>query len=160
MASFSGGPKVGHKMKLYRNAATLATPAWEEIADIGDVTVDGLELTTAELKRRGNNWTKELLALFGAFSVGFRYVHGLGAAMFEDLKNDFFGMVPRTYAVCNGAIGLEGTQGMTFAGAMKAFPWDQPLEDVSGHDASLCHTYLEESAVEIDPEWFTSEGSA
>lgn len=160
MASFSGGPKVGHKMKLYRNSGTIETPVWAEIAEVGDVTLDGLELTTAELKRRSNNWTKELLALFSAFSVGLRLMHGLGATMFTLLITDFFARTPRTYAICNGDINTEGTQGLTFAGGLKAFPWDQPLEDVSGHDVSIVHTFLEEGGTEIDPEWITSEGSA
>lgn len=160
MSEFSGGPKVGHQMKLYRNAGTLSVPAWEEIAEIGDVTLDGLELSTAELKRRASDWTKELLAIFGPFTVGFRLIHGLGAEMFDSLRADFFAKTPRQYAVCNGDIEDVGTQGLTFAGGLKAFPWDQPLEDVSGHDVVLCHTLKFESGVEIDPEWMeVEEGS-
>lgn len=160
MASFSGGPKVGHKMKLYRNTGTVDTPTWGEISEIGDVTLNGLELTTAELKRRANNFTKELPALFGAFNIEFRLVHGLGATVFDGLRADFFAQMPREYAICNGNISSDGTQGLRFAGFLKAFPWDQPLEDVSGHDVSIAHTYMESSGTEVDPSWLDVQGSA
>jgi hypothetical protein len=153
MASFSGGPKVGHKMKLYRNTGTVASPTWGEISEIGDVKLNGLELTTAELKRRANNFTKELPALFGAFTIDARLIHGLGSTIFDAVRADFFAQTSREYAVCNGDITEDGTQGLRFAGFMKAFPWDQNLEDVSGHDIVIAHTYKEDSGTEIDPSW-------
>ena len=69
MSSYSGGPKVGQRMKLYRNSGTTATPVWQEISDVGDVTLDGMELGTAELKRRSSIWVKVLAALFSAFNL-------------------------------------------------------------------------------------------
>lgn len=159
MASFSGGPKVGHKMKLYRNTGTVDSPVWGEISEVGDVKLNGLELTTAELKRRANQFSKELPALFGPFNIEARLHHGLGATIFEAVRGDFFAQTPREYAICNGSISADGTQGLRFAGFLKAFPWDQALEDVSGHDISIAHTYLESGGTEIDPSWLEVDGS-
>jgi hypothetical protein len=160
MSEFSGGPKVGHQMKTYRNSGTVETPVWGEIGEIGDVTLDGFELGTAELKRRGNNYTKLLAALFNAFSLNMRYIHGLGGTMFTALRTDFLAKTTRQYAVCNGNINSDGTEGLTFAGLLTAFPWDQPLEDVSGHDVVIGHGYMVEADTEVDPEWLVVEGSA
>lgn len=154
MSSFSGGPKVGHKMALYRNTGTVDTPVWQEIEEVGDVNLDGLEITEAELKRRANDWTKSLPALFGAFTVTFRYIHGLGQTVFNAIRTDFLAQTTREYAIVNGDISTEGTQGFRFAGYQGAFPWNQPLEDVSGHDCVLRHAYYEDAGGdEVDPSW-------
>jgi hypothetical protein len=161
MSSFSGGPKVGEKMKLYRNAGTHDSPTWEEISEIGDVTLDGLSVTMAELKRRANAYTKGLPALFGMFTVGFQLVHGLGADMFTDLREQFFDREPAEFAICNGDIEDDGTEGVSFAGYLSEFPWNQPLEDVSNHDVVVTHGYMEEEdGTEIDPTWLVIEGSS
>lgn len=160
MADFSGGPKAGHKMKLYRNTGTHDTPVWGEIDEIADVTVDGLELGIAELKRRASNWTKGLATIFGMFTVGFRYIHGLNTTIFTALRTDFFAQTVREYAVMNGDIEDDGIEGLRLPALHSAFPWDQPLEDVSGHDMTLTHAYMSEDGTEIDPEWLVIEGSA
>lgn len=161
MSSFGGGPKVGQKCKLYANTGTTDTPVWAEISDIGDTTLDGLELGTAELKRRSSVWTKVLAALFSAFSLNTRLVHGLNKTRFDQIRTDFFARTAREYAVCNGPITSDGTEGFRFAGLLTQFPWDQPLEDVAGHDVVAQHAYYEdENGDEVDPSWLVVEGSS
>lgn len=161
MSQFSGGPKVGQQMKLYRNSGTTDTPVWQEISEIGDTTLDGMELGTAELKRRASMWIKVLAALFSAFNLNTRLVHGLGGTMFTALRQDYFARTPREYACCNGPIADDGTEGFRFAGLLTQFPWDQPLEDVSGHDVVMTHAYyVDEEDAEVDPSWMVVDGSA
>ena len=65
------GPKVGHKMKLYRNTGTNASPVWSEIGDVVDVSIPDLSMGLAELKRRSSDFTKNLATLIQSISIEF-----------------------------------------------------------------------------------------
>lgn len=147
-------PVSGHKMKMYRNSGTHASPTWTEISEVGDVSIPDLSMGMAELKRRANNFTKNLATLIQAMAVEFRYHSGLGATMFGNLKTDFFAGTAREYAIMNGAIGTTGNQGLRMFAYVENFPWDQPLEDVPGHDVRLAIAYAEEASAEVDPDWY------
>lgn len=153
MSAFGGGPKTGHKMKAYRNSGTVDTPTWSLVAEVGDVSIPDLSLAIAELKRRGSNWTKGLPGIFNLVAVEFRLIHGLDKATFDAIRQDFFGQNTREWAICNGAIDLDGTQGLRLPVLVEQFPWDQPLEDVSGHDVRLALAYMEDDGDEVDLSW-------
>jgi len=147
-------PVVGHKMKLYRNTGTVAVPVWQEVCEIGDVSVPDLAMGLAELKRRCNDFTKNLATLMQSISVEFRMIHGLGGAIFTALVGNFFAGTIEQWAVYNGDIATAGNEGLLLPALIEQFPWDQPLEEVSGHDVRLAVAYFEEPAgTEIDPAW-------
>jgi len=145
--------KTGHQMKLYRNTGTVATPTWTEITEIGDVSLPDFSMGLAELKRRASSWTKNLATLIQSFSIEFRFVHGLGATNFDAMRANFLAGTAEEFAMVDGAIATSGTEGLRFPGLISEFPWDQPLEDVSGHDIRIAVAYMEESATEVDPSW-------
>jgi hypothetical protein len=147
-------PVVGHKMKLYRNTGTIEVPTWQEICEIGDVSIPDLAMGLAELKRRCNNFTKNLATLIQSISVEFRMIHGLGQTVFDGIRGDFFAGNAKEFAVYNGDIATSGNEGLRLPALVEQFPWDQPLEEVSGHDVRLAVAYYEEPAgTEIDPSW-------
>lgn len=148
-------PTVGHKMKLYRNTGTYAAPAWSLVAEVGDVSIPDLSMGLAELKRRGNDFTKNLATMIQSISVEFRLIHGLDSTNFSAIRTNFFAGTVEEWAVMNGDITVSGSQGLRIPALVESFPWDQPLEEVSGHDVRLAIGYLEESGSEIDPEWYT-----
>ena len=149
-------PTVGHKMKLYRNTATVATPTWALVAEVGDVSIPDLSMGLAELKRRGNDYTKNLATMIQSIAVEARLIHGLDATTFNALKTNFFAATIEEWAVMDGDITVSGSQGLRLPALVEAFPWDQPLEEVSGHDIRLAIAYMEEPAgTEIDPTWYT-----
>ena len=150
-------PKTGKDMKLYRNTGTVAAPVWSEVAEVGDVSIPDLSRALAELKRRANEFTKNLAGLINSIAVEFRLHHGLDAATFTALVTAFFDGTPEEWAVMNGDITTAGNQGLRVPCLVEQFPWDQPLEDVSGHDVRLAVAYMEEPAgTEIDPSWHTA----
>ena len=158
--TFAGGPKTGAKCKLYRNNGTVDSPDWDEIKAVGDVGLDDLVRNTAELKRRGNDWTKKLPSLMSAFAFNFELIHGLEATMFDLLRADFFSGAPKEYALMDGNMNLEGSQGLRAPMLVEEFPFNQALEDVAGHSMKLSLTFMmDENGDEIDPAWIESEGS-
>lgn len=137
MPSFGGGPKTGHLMKLYLNTGSFGTPVWTLFNEIGDVSLPDFSIATAELKRRANNFTKNLASLFNATALEFRLHHGLDADAFGAVRGQFLARVSREWLIANGLIATIGTEGFRFPALVAQFPWDQPLEDVSGHDVRL-----------------------
>jgi len=157
---FGGGPKTGHKCKAYINSGTHETPVWAELKDIGDLSVSDLEMALAELKRRGSNFTKALPGIFNLFATEFRLHHGLDAEVFTTLRQAFFSQTPIEVAVMNGAIDLEGSEGLRMPVLVAQFPWQQGLDEVHGHDVRLALAWdVDAEDEEIDPEWLVVEGS-
>lgn len=148
------GPKTGHQMKLYRNTGTVDTPTWTEVAEVGDVSIPDLSRGMAELKRRASDFTKNLASLIQSIAVEFRLHHGMDATNFDAIRTNFFAGTAEEWAVFNGDIATTDNEGLRLPALVEQFPWDQPLEDVSGHDIRLAIAYMEEPAgTEIDPSW-------
>lgn len=148
------GPKTGHLMKMYRNTGSVATPTWTEVDEVGDVSIPDLTRGLAQLKRRANNFTKNLATLIQSIAVEFRLHHGLDATNFDAIQAAFFAGTVEEWAIFNGDIATSDNEGMRIPIIIENFPWDQPLEDVSGHDVRLAIAYMEEPAgTEIDPSW-------
>ncbi len=147
--------KTGAQMNLYYNSGTHASPTWVEIEEVGDVSIADFSMGIAELKRRGNSFTKGLATLLQQIAIEFRLIHGVGATVFDTLRAAFLAGTVKEYAIMNGAIATSGTQGLRMFGIIEQFPWDQPLEDVSGHDVRVVCAYAEEGGSEVDPDWYT-----
>jgi len=148
-------PKTGHKMKLYRNTGSVATPVWTEVAQVGDVNIPDLSISLAELKRRASDFTKSLAGLFNSIAIEFNLIHGLDATNFDAIRQAFFAQTVEEWAVMNGDITTSGNEGLKATCLVEQFPWNQPLEEVSGHDVRLALAYMEEGGSEVDPSWYT-----
>lgn len=149
-------PTTGHKMKAYVNTGTHAVPVWLEIGEIGDLNIADLTRSIAELKRRANGFTKGLASLINMIKADFRLHFGLGRTAYDIIRASFFSGQPYEWAFMNGAIGTSGHQGLTMPAITESFPMDQGLENVAGHDVSLCAAYHEDevNGGEIDPYWY------
>lgn len=149
-------PKAGHKHKAYINNGTHAVPTWLEVSEIGDLSIPDLSRNLAELKRRANEFTKNLPAMIASIAVEFRLHFGLGKTVYDIIRADFFSGAVKEWAIMNGAVGTNGHQGLTLQAIVEQFPWDQALENVSGHDVRLAVGYMEDSVNggELDPYWW------
>jgi hypothetical protein len=152
MAGFE--PLTGHRMKMYRNTATPATPTWATVSEVGDVSISDLTRGLAELKRRANDFTKNLPTLIQSIGIEFRLHYGLGATAYTAIRNNFFNATVEEWAVMGGDITVSGVEGLRCPVLVENFPFDQPLEDVAGHDVRLAIGYMVVSSTEIDPSWY------
>ena len=148
------GPKTGHSMKLYRNTGTIVSPTWVELTEVGDVSIPDMSRGMAELKRRASDFTKNIASLIQSIAIEFRLWHGMDATNFDALQAAFFAGTVEQWAIMNGDIAVSGTEGLTMPVLIEQFPWDQPLEDVSGHDVRVVAAYMEDAnSTEVDPAW-------
>ncbi len=146
--------KTGHSMKLYRNTGTVASPTWTEVTGVGDVSISDLSRGVAELKRRGSDFTKNLATLIQSIAIEFRMPHGIDSTNFDAIRAAFFAGTIEEWAIMDGDIAVSGAEGLRCPLLVEQFPFEQPLEDVAGHDVRLVIGYMEEPAgTEIDPSW-------
>lgn len=145
---------TGARMKMYRNSGTVAVPTWSLVSEVGDVSIADLEMGLAELKRRANAFTKNLPTLIQSISVEFRLHHGLDAVTYTALRTAFFNGTISEWALMDGPIDTDGSEGIRCPFLINQFPWDQALEEVTGHDVRLAAGYMVESDVEVDPSWY------
>lgn len=146
-------PKTGHKMFLYRNTGTVASPVWGLVDEIQDANLSDFTRGLAELKRRANNFTKNLASLMQSIAFEFRLHFGLDLATYEAVRDDHFNGTPREWAIMGSDITYDA-YGLRCPFLVEQFPWDQPLEDVSGHDVRLAIAYMLSESVEVDPGWY------
>lgn len=148
-------PRTGFNMALYLNTGTTSVPAYTLVSQIGDVSVSDLSRIMAQLKRRGNGFTKNLPAMLDSIAVEFRLHFGLGKTAYDLIRAAFFIATPYLWLILAGpGVNTTGNQGLSLPAIIEQFPWDQPLENVSGHDVRLACAYYEESGSEVDPFWF------
>lgn len=152
MAGFE--PKTGHQMKLYRNTGTVAVPVWTLVSEIGDVSLSDFTRGLAELKRRANNFTKNLASLIQSITLEFRLHFGLAQTVYESIRDAHLNGTPSEWAIMAGDIAYD-SYGLRCPFLVEQFPWDQPLEDVSGHDVRLAIAYMTSGGSEVDPSWYT-----
>jgi len=146
-------PTTGFNNKLYRNTGSVATPVWSEVNQIGDVSIDGLTRGLAELKRRATQFTLNLPSLIQSITASFRLHHGLDSSTFTALRQAFFAATVIEWAIMDGDIDVAAAEGLRIPMLVSDFPWEQPLEDVSGHDVKLAVGYMTSGGNEVVPSW-------
>lgn len=143
--------KVGNDMKLYYNTGTNASPVWDEVAIVGDVTVP-FEVEQAEVDLRVSNY---LLNLPSKISAGFDFLlaNDPGGTDFDALRTRALARTPTQFASANGAIATSGTEYFKAFGTIGGFAWAQPTRQLSSHDVSVALAYHEESSALVEPAW-------
>lgn len=149
-------PVVGQNCKLYRNTGTAASPTWVLLTAVGDVAIPDLAMGLAELKRRGNNFTKNLPTMIQSFTVDAKIIAHMDTTNYAALKTNFLAGTIEEYAVMNGLIATTGNMGMRVALVIQSFPFSQAQEEVFSHDLKLAVAYWESpSGTEVDPSFYT-----
>lgn len=146
-------PLTGHRMKMYRNVGSPSVASWLEVNEVGDVSISDLARGLAELKRRAKDFTKNLPTLIQSIAIEFRLHYGLGLTAFTAIRSSFFAATAEEWAIMGGDITSTGVQGLRCPVIVEQFPFDQPLEDVAGHDIRLAIAYMTVNGVELDPSW-------
>jgi len=127
---------------------------WSEVDEIGDLSIPDLTRGLAELKRRANDFTKNLPSLIQSISVEFRLHHGLDSTTFTALRQAFFAGTVIDWLIMDGTVMVLDNEGLRCQMLVSDFPWDQPLEDVNGHDVRLAVGYFLNGSTEVDPSWY------
>jgi hypothetical protein len=119
--------RLGMDGIVYYNSATWGTPTWVAVNNVGDVTLP-MEAGEAEIKRRGSAFTEYLVALL---DVGIEFsmpYDGTDTAWLK-IAQTFFDRGTIDLLVMDGAVDVNGSQGLRMTAIITGFPKDEPLEE-------------------------------
>jgi predicted secreted protein len=141
--------KLGLDAKLYRNSGTYAIPAWNEITNAKDVTLN-LEASEADASRRGSAGWRETLRGLKDGSVEFEMVYDGTDAEFQALRDAFLNGTTVEVAVLDGDVTTTGTQGLRATMSVINFSRNEPLEE-----ALTVSVTVKPAPAANPPEWMT-----
>jgi TP901-1 family phage major tail protein len=120
--------RLGLDAKLYRNTATYATPTWDEITNVRDVTLN-LEAGEADVSTRGTGGWRATVATLKDASIEFEMVWDSADADFAAIRDAFLNRTAIDMAVMDGDITATGSQGLRAECAVTNFSRNEPLEE-------------------------------
>ncbi len=120
--------ELGMQKKLYRNSGTFATPVWEEVTNVTDLTFN-LSLDEADITTRANNGWKASIGTLNDGSIDFDMIADRADPEFQAVEDAFINRTAVEYAVMEGDITVSGTQGWRLTVAVINFTRNEPLAE-------------------------------
>jgi len=127
---------LGLDAKMYRNSAVWATPSWVEFTNVKDVTLS-LETAEADVTTRASGGWRAVVATLKEGSVESNILWDTADANFEAVKDAFFDNTSVEFAVMDGDITVEGTEGLRADFSVVNFTRNEPLEDALNVDFTI-----------------------
>ncbi len=144
--------RLGLHAKLYRNSGTYASPTWDEIGNVKDVTLN-LEAGEADVTTRANNGWKATAATLKDASIEFQMVWDTGDTDFLAIRDAYLNNTNIEVAAMDGAItglGSSGSQGLRATCMVTSFTREEPLEEALTVSVTLKPSYSGNA-----PSWMT-----
>lgn len=150
--------KIGLDCKLYRNTGTYASPVWNEIPNVSDVTVQ-LSKGEADTSTRASTWKTRKGTLKDA-SIDFQLKYVPGDTDFAALLASYTGNSPIELLALDGPVATAGSQGLRAVCEVFNFQQGQALENAVMFDVSAKPTpSFDNAGAPQPPTWFTVSGS-
>jgi hypothetical protein len=143
------GAKLGLDGRLYRNTGTYASPTWNEVKNVRDLSIS-LEAGEASVTTRGNNGWEAVLGTLKKASVEFQMVWDSGDADVQAFRDAFLDRDTIECAVMDGDIAESGTEGLRATFVVLKFARSEALEEGMLIDVSIKPAYSANA-----PEWMT-----
>ena len=119
---------LGLDAKLYRNKDVPATPDWDEITNVRDVTLN-LEAGEADVSTRGSSGWRATVATLKDASLEFEMVWDPSDDDFTALRDAYLNRTGIELAAMDGDITTSGSQGLRALFAVINFTRNEPLEE-------------------------------
>ena len=149
---------LGLNGKAYRNTNTgsdaNATPYWDLMDNITDVTLN-LSKETADVTVRGGSGYTLRVATLKDFTVSFQMIYDTTNTDYTTLEDAFLNDTVLQYAFCDGEIATTGTQGFKAFCYVTNFSRSEALRDAFRVDVELSAAYYTESGSIVPPTDFT-----
>ena len=140
--------KLGMEAKLYRNTGSYESPVWAEVENVKDLALN-LEAGEADVTTRANDGWRATIATLKDASVEFGMVWDTEDADFSAIQDAYFDGTSIEFAVMDGDIETEGSEGLRATMAVTAFSRDEPLEEAITITVTIKPTYADNP-----PEWY------
>ncbi len=140
--------KLGMEAKLYRNTGSYESPVWAEVENVKDLALN-LEAGEADVTTRANDGWRATIATLKDASVEFGMVWDTEDADFSAIQDAYFDGTSIEFAVMDGDIETEGSEGLRATMAVTGFSRDEPLEEAITVTVTIKPTYADNP-----PEWY------
>ena len=134
------GVRLGMEARLYRNTGDYATPVWEEVSNVKDVTLN-LEKGEADVTTRANGGWRATVGTLKDASVEFQMVWDTEDAAFTDIQSAFFSNTPIEFAIMSGAMTDPDAEGLRATCDIFNFTRNEALEEAIMVDVTIKPTY-------------------
>jgi hypothetical protein len=141
--------KLGMDAKLYRNTGTYASPTWDLIGNVKDLTLS-LETGEADVTTRGNGGWRATVATLKDGSLEFEMIWDTEDTDFTAIRTAFIGNTAVEMAVLDGLVATTGSQGLRASFMVTNFTRNEPLEEAITVSVSMKPTYSTNA-----PAWMT-----
>ena len=142
--------KLGMDAKLYRNTGSFASPTWNLIPNVKDLTLS-LETGEADVTTRGNNGWRATVATLKDGSVEFEMNWDTEDDDFTAIRNAFLNNTALELAILDGLSNVAGSQGLRASFMITGFTRNEPLEEAITVSVSAKPTYSANP-----PAWMTT----
>jgi hypothetical protein len=142
--------KLGMDAKLYRNTGSFASPTWNLIPNVKDLTLS-LETGEADVTTRGNNGWRATVATLKDGSVEFEMIWDTEDDDFTAIRNAFLNNTSLELAILDGLSSVAGSQGLRASFMITGFTRNEPLEEAITVSVSAKPTYSANP-----PAWMTT----
>jgi len=132
--------KLGLDAKLYRNTGTFASPTWNEVINVKDLTLN-LEAGEADVTTRGNNGWRATVATLKDGSIEFEMVWDTEDLDFAAIRDTFLDRAAIEFAVMDGGIAVAGSQGLRATCMVTNFSRNESLEEAITVSVTVKPTY-------------------
>lgn len=141
--------KIGNDCKAYRNTGTYGSPVWNEMTEVGDVSLP-LSKGRGEFRTRSSKFVKKKGGKIEA-ALNASYVYDPGDDDWVALRDSFLNNTALDVAVMDGPIATIGSQGLRADMEVMEIPVEEPLED--GVTVAIV---LEPTISDNEPTWTTT----
>lgn len=132
--------RLGQNARLYRATSLSGQPNWLLVENVRDLTLT-LEAGEADVTTRGNNGWRATVATLKDAAIEFEMVWDTADDDFIALRNAFMTGTSLAFAVADGPIGDEETQGLVATFMITGFTRNEPLEEAITVSVSAKPTY-------------------
>ncbi len=132
--------KLGLDAKLYPNTGSFASPTWNEVINVKDLTLN-LEAGEADVTTRGNNGWRATVATLKDGSIEFEMVWDTEDLDFAAIRDTFLSRGAMEFAVMDGGIAMSGSQGLRATCMVTNFSRNESLEEAITVSVTVKPTY-------------------
>jgi len=129
---------LGIDAKLYRNTGTFATPVWNEIPNVTNLTLN-LEKSDTDVTTRGGaaNKFRQIAVILADGTVDFEMIWDNTDLDFIAIKDAFLASTQIDFWVLDGDDTTTGNQGLRAEMEISNFTRNEELEDALRLDVSI-----------------------
>jgi predicted secreted protein len=142
---------LSQNAKLYRNTGTYASPTWDLIGNVKDLTLS-LEKDETDVTTRASGGWKEFVDGMKDATVEFGMLWDTGDADFDAFQGAFINNTAVEVLVLDGLVATAGAEGLRATMMVKSFTRNENLGEALMVDVSLRPVKNANSA----PVWYTA----